>query len=142
MSHEVNFESVLSGKYKKLEDGEEKLSGNIKEEIFLPEIGTRHLTDDQISSLGCNLNYIFNGILDFDTIDKVAKKVAGLLIENDINFESAWNLWIYLQGNVDVLKEVYSKPQENQINLSFSEILFENGGNSFILKLLTKLKLM
>ena len=138
MLNEENFESVLSEEYKNLEGGEERLHGNIKEEVFLPEIGTRDLTDDQISSLWNILNYIFNGAIDFDTINKMAKKVAVLLIENEINFESALNLWTYLQADIEILNNVYANPKENQINLSFAEILSQNGESIFDPKIVKK----
>ncbi len=116
----------------------EKLHRNIKEEIFLPEIGTRDLTDDQVESLRYNLNYIFDGTFDFDTINKMSKKLAILLIENDINFESALNLWERLNADIDILNKVYSNPIENQINLSFVEICSEKGENVFDPKTIQK----
>ncbi len=132
MENEENFESLLSEEY--VED----ISGNIEEDIFLTEIGTRNLTNDQIESLSYKLNYIFDGTFDFGTIDNMAKKMAGLLFENDINFESALNLWAYLQADIEILNNVYSNPKENQINLSFAEICSEKGENLFDPKIVNK----
>lgn len=135
MAYEENIELLLSEENTTLEtlpkECVEDISTNIEEDIFLTEIGTRTLTDDQIESLRYILNYIFNGALDFGTIDNMATKMAGLLIVNDINFESALNLWAYLHADIEILRQVYTNPKENKINLSFSEILSENGENIF-----------
>lgn len=97
----------------------------IKEEPVLPEIGSRILTEDQIQHLQYTLNPIFNGVLDFKTFDKISLKLAGMLRKQDINFESALELWANLQSNIDILKNVYTTPEEYQTTLSFAEILFE-----------------
>lgn len=114
------------------------ITENMKEEIILPEIGTRTLTDDQIDSTRHTLKYIFNSAIDFKTLDKMALKIAGLLIENDIKFESALSIWKDLQANIEVLEEVYKNPEKTRTKLSFEEILFENGENLFDPKIIQK----
>lgn len=50
-----------------------------------------------------------------------------MLRAEDINFESALNLWGNLQANIDILKDVYKDPENHQTELSCYEILTENG---------------
>lgn len=102
-----------------------------KEELLLPEIGSRLLSEDQIQRLQYILKPIFNGALDFKTLDKISLKLAGMLREQDITFESALELWAHLQTNIDILKNVYTYPKEHQTTLSFEEILYENGESVF-----------
>ncbi len=107
------------------------ITENTKEEIILPEIGTRTLSDDQFNSIRHILKYIFNSAIDFRTLDKMAFNIAGSLIENDINFESALSIWKDLEANIEVLEKAYKNPEETRTKLSFEEILFENGENLF-----------
>ena len=61
-------------------------------------------------------------------MDKMALKIAGMLRNNDVNFESALNLWAHLKiENVEILNDVYSDPKNNYTDLTFMEILSENG---------------
>ncbi|UTB33889.1 MAG: hypothetical protein NKF70_06790 [Methanobacterium sp. ERen5] len=103
------------------------ITKKITDDKFITEIGTRILTNDQITSLNYTLTPIFKGSVDFNTIDKMTLKIAGMLRKNDINFESALKLWAHLQANIEILSNVYTYPEQNTTILSFEEILTENG---------------
>ncbi len=109
------------------------ITENNKENIKLPEIGTRTLTDDQLQSLKVTLRFIFHGAVDFTTLNKMALKIAGLFVEEDIKYKSALDLWQYLEADIEILQAVYTDPtaEKNQTTLPFLKILTENGENLF-----------
>ena len=61
----------------------------------------------------------------------MALKLAGMLIKEDINFESSLLLWGYLDAKVEILKQVYSNPKKYSTVLSFVEIMGANGELQF-----------
>ena len=75
-------------------------------------------------------------------MDKMALKIAGMLRNNDVNFESALNLWAHLKiENVEILNDVYSDPKNNYTDLTFMEILSENGESQFKTKIVLQTEL-
>jgi len=112
----------------------------VEEEILLPEIGTRDLSEDDITKLRLALKIVYDGPFDFKTMDKFSLKLAGMLRTEDINFESALNLWGNLQADIDILRNVYTDPESYQTKLSFNEILSEDSGVEFDPRKIRKLE--
>ncbi|MBZ2166987.1 hypothetical protein [Methanobacterium spitsbergense] len=70
----------------------------------------------------------------------MSQKLAGMLYQEDINFESALNLWGSLDAKINLLKNVYKNPKKHYTILSFVEILQENGESIFEPKVIHKIQ--
>ncbi len=92
--------------------------------IDVYDVGSRHLKDEQIEHLRHTLEPIY-GLHDPKSsfITAVSTKLAELLKSEDINYESALNLFANLKADVDLLKDTYTQKEIEPDRISFLDIL-------------------
>lgn len=94
-----------------------------EEEIDVYDVGSRHLKDEQIE----HLRHTLEPLYDFHApkssfIEAVSTKLAELLKNEDINYESSLNLFAQLKADITLLQSVYTTKIEED-NVTFLDVI-------------------
>lgn len=92
-----------------------------EKENFLYQ-GTRELTENQIEHLAATLKPIFNSPIETKTLLKASQLIGEKCLREQLTFKTTLRLWELLKLNVEILKEIYSKPAPDE-SLRLSEVL-------------------
>lgn len=115
---------MVNGTYRGETMNETEKTADKSTDMDLWDIGDRHLNNDDIEHLRLILNDVFGYFTaDYPPMSKINRKLAQMLREENINYESALNLYTQLKGDVNALKKVYSAEKIPKSRLTLSELL-------------------
>lgn len=101
--------------------------------------GERSLLPDEIEHLAALMKPVYDSPMSFEIIEKFSRILAETILREDLSFETALELWRFANFDVEILKEVYSKPVPDE-TLRLSETIRAEYNNRDALKLEREIK--
>ena len=115
------------------------MTSETKETYNFIDRGDRSLLPDEIEHLAAIIKPIYDSPMAFEIIEKFSKILAESLVREELSFETALSLWEFANFDVEILKDVYSKPVPNE-TLRLSETIRMEYDNRDALKLEREIK--
>ncbi len=101
--------------------------------------GERSLLPDEIEHLAAVIKPVYDSPMSFETIEKFSRILAESLLREEISFKTSLELWKYTNFDVEILKEIYSKPVPEEV-LLLSETIRDEYNNRDALRLEREIK--